>query len=125
MKGVFLALLVAGLAANASCTTLQPTQATPDEIQRLILADGILEPGQRVRLVTADEAVHEFRITAIDAANGIVYGRNHSVAIEAIVAVETRKISAGRTALLTGGLAYGLGVLIAIALAPAAILGGL
>jgi hypothetical protein len=124
MKSVFLALAVACLTANSACTTLQPTEATPEEIQRLILSEGILEVGQRVRLVTSDEMAHEFRVTSIDEQTGIVHGKNESVRIEEIVAVETREISAGKTALLTGGLVYGIGLIIAIAIAPALILGG-
>jgi len=124
MKSVFRALLLVFLAVNSACTTLQPTEATAGEIQRLILAEGILEPGQRVRLVTRDETEYEFRVTAIDAGNGIVLGKDVAVPIDEIVAVETREISAGRTALLTGGLAWGIGIIIAIAIAPAAILGG-
>ncbi len=125
MKSVFLALVAVCVTFNGACTTLQPTEATPEELQRLILSEGILEAGQRVRLVTVDEAAHEFRVTSIDVENGVVHGKDESVPIADIVAVETREISAGRTALLTGGLAYGLGIIIAIAIAPAALLGGM
>ncbi|MGD2167093.1 MAG: hypothetical protein PVF63_03235 [Gammaproteobacteria bacterium] len=74
--------------------------------------------------MTLDEAAHEFRVTSIDTENGVIHSRNEAVPIRDIVAVETREISAGRTALLTGSLAYGVGLIIAIAIAPAAILGG-
>ncbi len=117
-------LLVVGMAISA-CSTLEPTEASPQEIQRLILSEGILAPGQRVRIVTADELEHEFRIESIDIEQGIVYGEDEAIPVDGIVAVETRKISAGRTALLTGGLVYGVGVIIAIAVAPAVLLGGL
>ena len=90
----------------------------------MILLDGILEPGQRVRLVTDDEAVHEFRITDVDTEKGLVIGNDELVEVSRIVAFETREISAGRTGLLTGGLVTGIGLIIAIALAPAAILSG-
>ena len=125
MKSVFLALVAACMTVNSACTTLQPTEANPEELQHLILSEEILEVGQRVRLVTSDEMVHEFRVTGIDSQRGVVHGKNESVAIEDIVAVETREISAGKTALLTGGLVYGIGIIIAIAIAPAAILAGL
>ena len=124
MKGVFLALVVACVAANSACTALQPTEATPEELRRLILSEGVLQPGQRVRLVTMDETEYEFRVTGIDAENGLVLGKDESVPVGDIVVVETREISAGKTALLTGGLVYGIGVIIAIAIAPAVILGG-
>ena len=125
MRCVDLAVLLAGAMAVQACSTLEPTEASPQELQRLILSEGILAPGQRVRLVTADELEHEFRITSIDIEQGIVYGEDEAIPVDGIVAVETRKISAGRTALLTGGIVYGVGVIIAIAVAPALLLGGL
>jgi len=124
MKGVFLAFsLLACLLVSSACTTLQPTEASPEELQRLILSEDLLEPGQRVRLVTADEVVHEFRIAEIDLERGVVMGDDEAVLISEVVAVETREVSVGRTALLTGGLVYGIGYIIAIAIAPALILG--
>jgi hypothetical protein len=125
LKTIFLSLLATCIVATSACTTLQPTEATPEELQRLIVSEGILEVGERVRLVTSDESEHKFRIKAIDTKAGFVYGEDESVPIEDIVAVETREVSAGKTALLTGGLVYGVGMIIAIAIAPAAILGGL
>jgi hypothetical protein len=68
--------------------------------------------------------VHEFRIDEIDLAQGLVAGEGNSIPIVSIVAVETRKISVGRTAVLTGGLTIGIAMIIAIAIAPAIILGG-
>jgi len=124
MRRVLLALLAASVMLCPACTTLQPTEASPQEIRRLILSDGLLEPGQRVRLVTADEVAHEFRITNIDIEQGIVHGEDAAVRVDSIVAVETREVSVGRTALLTGGLVYGIGLIIAIAIAPALILSG-
>lgn len=124
MKGVFLAFSLAWLLANSACTTLQPTEASPEQLQRLILSENLLKPGQRVRLVTNDEAEHQFRIAEVDLEREVVTGDDEAVLISEIVAVETREVSVGRTALLTGGLAYGGLFLIAIALAPALILGG-
>lgn len=123
MKSVFLAFsLSASLLVSSGCTTLQPTEASPEELQHLILSEGLLEPGQRVRLVTADEVVHEFRIAEIDLEQGVVIGRDDTVPVAEVVAVETREVSVGRSALLTGGV-VGVGYLIAIAIVPAVILG--
>jgi len=124
MRFAIWVFLTACLAAGPACTSLQPTEASPEEIQRLILSEGLLEPGQRVRIVTAAGAEHEFRITELDMAQGAVVGEQVSVPVVDIVAVETREVSVGRTALLTGGLVWGAGLIIAIAIAPAVLLGG-
>ena len=47
----------------------------------------------------------------------MIVGGNERVGIDEIVAVDTREASVGRTALLVGGLGYGLAYLIAIAIA--------
>lgn len=83
-----------------------------------------MAPGDRVRLVTADETVHKFRVTEISVERDLVLGRKVGVPIDQIVALETREVSVGRTALLTGGVGIGVAVLIAVAIAPAIILGG-
>lgn len=121
MKSAFLAFLMLSLLSNCGCTSLRPTEATPEELQRLILTESLLQPRQRVRLVTADQMVHTFRITAIDLEQGLIVGGDDAVPISEIVAVDTQNVSIGRTALLTGGL-IGIGYMIAIAIAPAAIL---
>ncbi|HEY5624411.1 MAG TPA: hypothetical protein VIV14_11675 [Gammaproteobacteria bacterium] len=125
MKSVVLAFSLAGILAASACTTLEPTEATPEELQRLILSEQLLEPGERVRIVTADETVHEFRIADIDVLQRLVIGDDLTVPVDEIVAVDTREVSIGRTALLAGGLAYGIGAIIAVAIAPAVLLGGL
>jgi hypothetical protein len=58
MKQFFLAALVL---LCCTCTTLRPTEASPEELQRLIAHDNLIEPGDRVRLVTADGTVYKFR----------------------------------------------------------------
>lgn len=52
-----------------------------------------MPPGERVRLVTADETVHKFKVTAIDFDQGLLIGRDNSVAD--VVAVEASKVSGG------------------------------
>ena len=121
MKNAFQVFAMVCLLGNAGCTTLRPTEASPEELQRLILAGDLLEPEQRVRLVAADEVVHRFRITAIDLEQQQIAGDDEVVPIAEIVAVDTETVSVGRTALLSGGI-VGIGYLIAIAIAPAAIL---
>jgi hypothetical protein len=118
-----LAVLIVALASSA-CTTLRPTEATPEELQRQLLFGELIQPGDRVRLVTADETVYEFRVAEIDLESGFVIGRDERVPIAEIVAVETREVSTGKTALLIGGVGYSVIAIVLIAVAPALILGG-
>lgn len=107
-----------------ACTTLEPVAVPAAELQSQLRAGMLVKPGDRVRLVTADETVHRFRVTEVSSEQGVVIGRNERVLMDEIVAVETREVSVGRTALLTGGVGVGAAILIAIAIAPAILLGG-
>lgn len=117
------AVLIGALTSSA-CTTLSPTEAALEELQRQLMSGELLQRGDRVRLVTSDETVYEFRVETIDLEQGIVVGRDEHVPIADIVALETREVSVGRTALLAGGVAYSVAAIVLIALAPALILGG-
>ncbi len=124
MNKILPAFVIVCFSLSSACTTLQPVEASPEEVQRLITDEQILEPGMRVRLVTIDETVHEFRVSEVDVEQGLVIGEQAQVPIADVVAVDTREVSVGRTALLVGGLGYGILALLAIALAPALLLGG-
>ena len=122
MKMVFLSMLF--ILSNVACTTLEPVDVQADDLQQQIRAGTLVSAGDRVRLVTADETVHKFRVTEVNLDEDTVTGRNTGVPIGDIVALETQEVSVGRTALLTGGVGIGLAMLIAIAIAPAVILSG-
>lgn len=124
MKQMVLVVSMALVIAVSGCTTLEPVAATPEEVQRQLLAGQLLEPGEVVRLVTTDEVVHKFKVLAVDIEQGVIRGRDDQVAIADIVALETSKVSVGRTALLVGGVGIGAAALIAIMIAPAVLLGG-
>ena len=124
MNRVTFSLIASFVFLTSACTTLQPIETPPEELHRQLAAGQLLEPGDRVRLVTKDEIVHKFRVSEIDVTNGLVVGHGKQVPIADIVAVETREVSVGKTALLVGGLGYGILALIAITIAPAAILAG-
>ena len=113
-----------GALANSACTTLTPQEETPEELQRQLLSGELLQAGERVRLVTTDESVYEFRITEIDLEQGLVIGGGERVPIADVIAVETRKVSAGKTALLVGGVGTSVLVIITVLLAPALLLSG-
>jgi hypothetical protein len=120
------ATLVAPLAAIvlAACSTVTPVEAPPEELHRLITAEGLLQPGDRVRLVTADGAEHKFRVTTVDVGEGFIRGMYEAVPIADVVAVQTHKVAVGRTTALAAGLYIGISTLIFIAIAPALILSG-
>ena len=101
------------------CTSLRPIEATPEELQQRIRQEDIVEVGDRVRIFTADEKEHRFLVTAVDADE--VRGKDVSVPIDSIVALQTRGISIGRTALLAGGV-VGVMLFVLVAVAPAMIL---
>lgn len=122
MKTVCLLALL--ILSTVACTTLEPVDVPAGELQQQLRSGVLVTAGDRVRLVTADEKVHKFRVKEINLEQDRVLGRDHSVPIDAIVALETREVSVGRTALLTGGVGIGVAALIAIAIAPAIILGG-
>lgn len=112
------------LGSSVACTTLEPVAVPADELQSQLRDGTLVKPGDRVRLVTADETVYQFRVTEISLDQGAVVGQSERVPIDEIVAVETKEVSVGRTALLTGGIGVGMAVLIAVAIAPAILLGG-
>lgn len=122
MKKMLPAILWIGVVSCASCTSLKPTEATPEQIQQRITHENLLQLGERVELVTADGVVHEFRISDIDYEQGLVLGKNESVPVNDIVAVKTREFSIGRTALLAGGAAYWLWIWALLILGPALVL---
>ena len=110
MKYILVLILVL---LSCACTTLRPTEASPADLQRMITQENLFKSGDRVKLVTADGRVHKFRVTQIDVDNGLVIGKQQSVQIADIIAVETREVSVGKTAALAGGL-FGIYLIIAI-----------
>jgi hypothetical protein len=122
MKIVLLSILL--IFTNVACSTLEPVSVPADELQQQLRSGVLVNAGDRVRLVTADGKVHKFRVSEISLEQDMVLGRKAAVPIGEVVALETRELSLGRTALLTGGIGLGAAALIAIAIAPAIILGG-
>jgi hypothetical protein len=82
---------------------------------RLVRCAVVLKPGDKVRLVTGDETVHEFRVTQLDLDEGLINGKDASVRIAEIVGVATREAAVGKTVCLTVGISTGvfLGLLLA------------
>ncbi|HEY2464387.1 MAG TPA: hypothetical protein VGI32_10015 [Steroidobacteraceae bacterium] len=91
------ALLVAG------CTTLQPMDGSPAELQQRIAAGQLLKPGDRILITTTDAKTHRFAISSINA--GFIQGRSESVPIAQVTEVKRRQFIRAKTAVLVIGLA--------------------
>lgn len=126
------------VAGQIGCTTVRPIEATPDALHERIRQGDLIKVGDAVNIFTEDEKEHRFLVTAIDAdtiqgegsppasydpRRGTTESQRTKVTIpiDSIVAVQTREVSVGKTALLAGGIT-GLMLLIFIVTAPVAIL---
>jgi hypothetical protein len=84
------------------CTSLQTIEAPPDKLHEQIRHDNLVKVGDKVRIITEDKKEHQFVVTAIN--EDEIRGEDVTIPIDSIVTVETRKVSAGKTALLAGGI---------------------
>jgi hypothetical protein len=92
----------------SACTSFRPVEQPADQIQRQIIGEALLSPGDKVRLVTTDGEAHEFRIAAVDATQGRLSGKHDVVQIKDIVTLEKRELSWTKTGILIGGLVLGI-----------------
>lgn len=98
---------------------MQTIEAQPETLHQQIRHETLIQVGDKIAIFTEDEKEHRFIVTGID--SDAIYGADVSIPIDSVVAVQTREVSIGKTALLTGG-AIGVWLLIMIAIAPALIL---
>jgi hypothetical protein len=75
--------------AVTGCTTMRPIDGNPTELQQFINSGELLKPGDRVRIVTADERVHRFAISKVEA--GLIVGPNESVPVERVMSLEVEQ----------------------------------
>lgn len=108
--------------AVCGCSTLKPIDMSPEQLHDQISRGEIVKAGDSVRIVTIDGETHKFRVTAITSDQ--ISGKDTTIPIANIVALETRVFSGGKTAALTAGSVVLLYV-IAAAVASAALVGGL
>jgi hypothetical protein len=76
--------------AVTGCTTMQPIDGSPTELQRFINSGELLKPGDRVRIVTADRKAHRFAITKVEA--GLIVGADESVPIDQVMSLEVENV---------------------------------
>jgi len=97
------------------CSSLQPVELSPEQLQTKIRSGEIISTGDKVQVVTADGQHHEFKVTALT--DTLIEGKKDQVAIEDVVALETSEFSGGKTALLVGSSVIVYQLLAAVAIA--------
>ena len=65
---------------------MRPIDGSPQELQQFINAGDLLKPGDRVRIVTADQKPHRFAIVKIEA--GRILGSNESLLVDQVISLE-------------------------------------
>jgi hypothetical protein len=100
--------LTAPLLLVSGCMSMRPVEQPSDAIQHAIESQGLLMAGDKVRIVTADGAVHEFRVDAVDLEAGRVLGEKTDIDIASITTLELKKFSSWKTGLLAGLVVLGL-----------------
>ena len=95
-------LLLVCIVPICSCTTFRPVGDEGGDLQRRILTEDFLEPGDRVRVSTRDGVMHEFRIVAIDRAQSLLTGEKEVVRVDEIHSLERRELGWGKTGALIG-----------------------
>ena len=98
---------------------MRPIEAQPEKLHQQIRHEDLIHVGDKIGIFTEDEQEHRFIVTGID--SDAIYGADVTIPIDSVVAVQTREVSIGKTALLTGGV-VGVWLLVMIAIAPALIL---
>jgi hypothetical protein len=71
------------------CTTMRPIDGSPTELRQLISSGELLKPGERVRIVTADDKAHRFAITKVEA--GLIAGPKESIPVDRVMYLEKRE----------------------------------
>lgn len=100
-------LVIITLLSFAACTTMRPLAGTSAELRAGISSGELLKHGDHVVIVTTDDSLHEFTVTAIR--GDTIYGKNVSVAVDQVVSVEKRATSSNRTWWTVGGAVLVLG----------------
>lgn len=88
------------------CTTLQPIEASPDELQYKIRHENVVNIHDWVRVVTEEGKEYRFQITKINETviqgDDVVNNTVVTVPIDSIDVLETQDVNTVRTSLLFG-----------------------
>lgn len=79
--------------AVCGCTTLRPIDGNPKELQQFINSGELLRPGDRVRIVTADQKAHRFAVTKVAA--GVIVGPRESIPVDEVTSLEVAQRKPG------------------------------
>jgi len=85
-----------------ACTSMRSVPMPPAELAAKIRQGHVLRVGDEVTIATRGGHENRFTVTAID--ESTVRGDRQSIPIDDIVALKTKQISLGDTALLTGAI---------------------
>ncbi len=91
-------IILISVISFAGCTTLQPIEGTPPELQARITSSGLLKTGDRILIVTTDNKSHKFKVTGIR--TGAIEGKATSIPVDQVLSVQKREFSTGKTAVL-------------------------
>lgn len=114
-------LFLTSLLAVSACTTMNPVEMSPEDVQQKIVSENILQPGKRAKIVTQDGKIRSIKVKRVDKELNLIEADKETINIADIVAVETRDFSIGKTAMLAAG-SYTILAILAAAVAPVFIL---
>ena len=98
---LYICILIAG--AVSACSTTSRIEEPPGEMSRMIRSGEIELQGEYVSLYMADGGVHKFRVTDVEPTAGIIRGKNETVPINEVVAVEMKEADNVRTGMSLAG----------------------
>ena len=96
------------------CTSMNPIELSPDQLQNRISTGELIHEGDTVRITTTEGKKHKFEVSAIT--DGRIVGKGTEVPIVDITAVEIKDHSDGKSV----GLSIGAIILILALLTPMA-----
>jgi len=94
---VSLAIIICVL---SGCTTLRTVELPQSTVQQRIVSEDLIIPGDKVRIVTIDGKQHDFKVATVD--GEYIKGNEIEIPVKDISIVEKRRISIGKTLLLSG-----------------------
>lgn len=106
-------LVVVALLPLTGCISVQKFDQPPTVLREAIRNGEIVEPGERVSVVTATQGELVFRVTELD--GDAIHGVGVEVPIDDVVALQTQRVDVLRTAAVAVGWYYLLGATFVLA----------
>jgi hypothetical protein len=86
--------------ALSGCTSFSTIQKSRSEIREGLTRGDLIDPGDQVKIIASDGKEFSFKVVSIG--NGYVKGKDVEIPIKDIDLIEKRRVSIGKTALLSG-----------------------